>query len=91
MARNQSSFITREGEVDRQGNITRLKAFNINFCAPIFEGNDMANRIKDMENAIKDYRDNRLTTMQSHVSEYVSALNPIFCKALNIVMKVNAQ
>lgn len=51
----------------------------------------MINRIKDMENSIKVYRDNRLTTMQSHRPEYVSALTPIFCKALNTVMKEQLQ
>lgn len=51
----------------------------------------MINRIKDMENSIKDYRDKRLTTVQSHVPEYVSALNPIFCKALNTIMKEQLQ
>ncbi len=51
----------------------------------------MENRIKDLEKAIKEYRIDRLATMRGHMAEYVSALNPTFCKALNTVMKEQLQ
>lgn len=49
MARSQSSFITHEGEVNGQGNITRLKAFNINYYAPLSQDNVSLER--DFSNA----------------------------------------
>ena len=54
-------------------------------------GNEVENRIKDLEKAIKEYRIDRLATMRGHMAEYVSALNPTFCKALNTVMKEQLQ
>lgn len=51
----------------------------------------MENRIKDLEQAIKKYRSDRLTTMQSHMPKNINVLMPTFRKALNSVIKHQLQ
>lgn len=51
----------------------------------------MAERIKELEKAIKEFRSKRLDTMRSHTAEYISALTPMFQKALNTVIKRQLQ
>lgn len=49
-------------------------------------GNTMAERIKDMEKAIREFRANRLATMQGDTKGYISTLDSTFRKAVNTLI-----
>lgn len=60
-------------------------------CCWEYGGNEMEDRIKDLEKSIKEYRFKRLVTMQNHTAEYISVLDATFCKVLDTVIKDQLQ